>query len=86
MPIFESDTDTTHLTNIENCLIAFATGDMLRFLRRYPQADSHFAEGQALLEQLKRIETVQMAHRQRIVPDENFYQHTRGFNWDKNTL
>lgn len=53
-----------------NALLAFAQGDMLQHMFQYGMAKECFSEGEALLEQLKRVETVQQAHRQRIIPSD----------------
>ena len=68
VPTFSSDNDAPGLSGLTNCLIAFAQGDMLQRERQYAKAQALFGEGTLLLDQLKRQETVQMAHTQQIVP------------------
>lgn len=65
----DGDADTPALRGVENCLLALVQGDMLERARRYGQAQAKFAEGQALLDQLKRMAVVQESNRQQIVPE-----------------
>lgn len=67
---FDDDNDEPGITGIENCLIAFATGDMLQRERQYSKAQILFQEGVELLNQLKRVEVVQQAHHTRIIPED----------------
>lgn len=76
-PTFTNDNDDPGLTGIDNCLIAFAQADMLERERQYSKAQVCMQEGQALLAQLKRVETVQQAHNQRFVPE-----HGYGDDWN----
>jgi hypothetical protein len=68
LPKFEDNTDEFALTGADNALLAFAQGDMLQRERYYAKAQVCYTEGGLLLEQLKRVETVQQAHNKRIVP------------------
>jgi hypothetical protein len=68
LPGFEEDTDEFALTGADNALLAFDQGDMLQRERYYAKAQVCNTEGGLLLEQLKRVETVQQAHNKRIVP------------------
>jgi hypothetical protein len=81
-PAFDN-LDKPGLNGSENCLIAFAQGDMLERERQYAKATAKFQEGVLLLDQLKRVETVQQAHNTRIIPeggygDDDWNQGTRG--------
>lgn len=68
-PQFSADTDEPGISGMENCLIAFGLADMLERDESYGEAREKFQEAMELLEQLKRIETVQQAHNQRITPE-----------------
>lgn len=68
VPLAE-DNESPALLNLDNVLLALAHGDMLERERQYAKAGVKFQEGLALLEQFKRIETVQQAHRQRLLPE-----------------
>jgi hypothetical protein len=68
-------TEIPAIRNLDNCLIAFAMGDM--FVRaRFPaeEAQPHFQEGEMLLKELALLETVQAAHYSTIEPDSGFGQ------------
>jgi hypothetical protein len=58
--------------NSENCLLAFARGDLLRRGGENGAAQLAYQEAAALLQQLKDVEAVQAAHNQRIIPDEGY--------------
>lgn len=64
-----SDTATPVLRNIDNALIAYATGDMLERQRQYGKAQAKFSEGASLLQEMIAIETSQGANVPRIIPD-----------------
>lgn len=64
-----ADADAPQLRGIENALLALVQGDMLERQRRYGQAQAKFAEGMALLDQLKRTEVMQEANLTRILPE-----------------
>lgn len=64
-----NDNDSPTLQGIENCLMAFAQGDMLQRSRQYGKAQLVAQEAIALLTQFKAVETVQQAHRQQIIPE-----------------
>lgn len=76
-PQFVNDTDEPQLTNVENCLIAFAHADMLVRGRQYGKASAKAQEASSLLDQLKRIETLQQAHEQHLVPEVGYMD-----DWD----
>jgi hypothetical protein len=71
-PTFTDDMDEPGISGSENCLIGFAQGDMLQRERQYGKAKEQFEEGMLLLDQLKRVETVQQAHNARIIPEGGF--------------
>lgn len=71
-PLFTGDSDEPGISGSENCLISFAQGDMLQRERQYGKAQELFQEGAMLLDQLKRVETVQQAHNARIIPEGGF--------------
>lgn len=84
-PSFTEDLDEPGLSGIENCLIAFAQGDMLQRARQYAKAQAMFQEATLLLQQLKSVEVVQQAHHSRIVPEhgygDDFTDRIHGFSW-----
>jgi hypothetical protein len=51
--------DTPSIRNIDNCLIAFATGDMLQYTRQYGKAKELIDEASAHLEVMRKIEREQ---------------------------
>lgn len=65
-------TQEPFLPNSENVLLAFTRGDMLRRGGENGAANLAFAEGTALLDQLKSIEAVQAANNTRIIPDSGY--------------
>lgn len=54
-----TDSTSSIIRNIDNALIAYATGDMLERQRQYAKAQSKFQEASTLLEAAKAIETGQ---------------------------
>jgi hypothetical protein len=68
-PPLSSDYDTTMLTGVDNCLIAFAQADLLEKMRQYGKATAKTTEGMALLEQLKRGNLYQQARATRVIPE-----------------
>lgn len=64
------DHDTTGLRGGDNCLVAFVLADLLQEGRQFAKAQLVTQEAMALLDQLKRVETVQEAFRPRLVPAE----------------
>lgn len=73
MPTFTADGDLPAINGSENLLLALAQADMLQRERQYGKAEA-VMQGEALplLDQLKRIETVQQAHRVRLIPDQGY--------------
>lgn len=80
-PTFSGDNDEPAFPALTNCLIAFVHADMLQRSRRYGQAKEIQAEAVALLDQLKKIETVHQAHNVTIQPAQGYvseYQFNSG--------
>lgn len=63
------DSDEPAIRGADNCLMAFAQGDMLQRSRQYGKAQLVAQEAVGLLDQLKRIEVVQEAQTQQIIPE-----------------
>lgn len=63
------DSDTPILRNVDNALIAYATGDMLERQRKRGAAQVKFQEASALLGAMVRQETEQSGNLPRIIPD-----------------
>ncbi len=57
------------IRNLDNCLIALASGVMLKRARQYAKAAAETQEGGVLLTELAKLETVQAANNSRIIPD-----------------
>lgn len=66
------DGDELALSGSDQCIVAFATADMLQRQRQYGKAKAVQQEALTLLVQLKQQETMQMAHRSRIIPDDTW--------------
>src|SRR5436190_5421204 len=58
-PGLSNDSDESLLRNCDNCIIAYAMGDMLERQRQYGKAQSKFTEAGALLEEAKKVEQEQ---------------------------
>lgn len=71
-PGLADDSDEPVIQGIENCLLAFAQGDMLQKERQYNKANLCYTEAVALLERLKAIEVVQEANNKRFIPDDGY--------------
>jgi len=84
-PSFTADNDEPGISGMENCLIAFALGDMLERDESYTEASAKFEEAMELLKQLKKIEVAQQAHNCRVIPEsgygDDFFETPRGFNF-----
>jgi len=65
----EEDGDTPELRNIDNCLLAFAQGDMWERARQLGKANAKFTEATALLGQLKSMHVWQEHTQIRLVPE-----------------
>ncbi len=56
------DEEEPEIRNIDPCLIAFSSYDLLCYARRYGDAQPYLVEGTALLGELARLETMQAAN------------------------
>lgn len=63
------DQEEPEIRNLENCLIAFALGDLWARRRQMGKANQFYQEGTALLKELAKLETMQAAHNSRFIPD-----------------
>jgi hypothetical protein len=66
------DSEEPAIKNLDNCLIAFACGDMLKRMRQFGKAQVEYQEGAMLLQELAKLETMQAANNSRIIPDGGF--------------
>lgn len=66
---FASDEDGPMLRGSDNCLIAYATGDMLERGRQYGKAQLKFQEGGAMLQQMISVDVAQSAGVMRLIPE-----------------
>lgn len=64
----DDDNAETEVRGVDNCLMAFAQGDMLERARQYGKAQAVAQEAVALLRQLKTVAVVQEETTQQIVP------------------
>lgn len=62
-------TEEPGLRNLDNCLIAFAMGDMLKRSRQFGKAQGQYQEAAALLTELAKIETIQAANNVQFKPE-----------------
>lgn len=62
-------TEVPAIRNLDNCLIAFAMGDMLERARQFGKAQAQYQEAAALLSELAKIETIQAANNTQFVPE-----------------
>jgi hypothetical protein len=65
---FDQDGASPELAGVDNCLLAFAHGDMLQRARAYAKAELMYAQGVKLLADLRLEATVQEQSEQRIIP------------------
>jgi len=70
---FATDEDGPLLRGSDNCLIAYATGDMLERGRQYGKASMKFQEAGALLQQMISVDQAQSAGLMRIIPEAGVY-------------
>jgi hypothetical protein len=68
----DDDLQEQTVRNSENCLIAYARGDLLRRGGENGAAQLAYQEAAGLLQQLKDVEAVQAANNQRIIPDAGY--------------
>lgn len=66
------DTEVPAIRNLDNCLIAFALGDMMQRGRHFAKAKDQYQEGAILLKELALLEALQAAHCSSIEPDSGF--------------
>jgi hypothetical protein len=66
---FATDDDGPMLRAADNCLIAFATADMLERGRQYGKAQMKLQEAGALLQQMISVDQAQSAGVMRLIPD-----------------
>lgn len=57
------------LRNLDNCLISFASGDLLIRERHYAKAASEYQQGEALLKELASMQTIQQANHVQFQPE-----------------
>lgn len=63
------DTDEPQLNGVDQALLAYTHGDVLRWLRQFSKAQMLFEEGRAHIDQMIQIDEQQAAKSQRLVPD-----------------
>lgn len=66
---FEDDYAGPMIRGSENCLIAYATGDMLERGRQFGKAQAKFQEGSAMLVQMVSVDQAQSAGVMRLIPE-----------------
>ncbi len=66
------DQEEPEIKNLDNCLIAFAMGDMLKRARQFGKAQAELQEGALLLQELAKLEVLQAAHNSRFIPSDGF--------------
>lgn len=64
-----SDSPSTFIRNIDNCLVAYSQGDMLQRMRQYGKAQQLYQEAASLLEVMRGVENQQAARQWIIIPD-----------------
>ena len=62
-------TEKPLIKNLDNCLIAFGTADLLQRARQFGKAAQQMQEGAALLAELAKLEVLQATNNSRFVPD-----------------
>lgn len=66
---YEDDAAEPMIRGSDNCLIAYATGDMLERGRQYGKAQLKFQEGGAMLQQMISVDVAQSAGVMRLIPE-----------------
>lgn len=80
-PELTLDASEPTLNGVDQALIAYTFGDMLRFNRQFAKADSLFAEGKAHVDQMIQIDEQQAAGSQRLVPDDGGNHYAGWIPW-----
>lgn len=62
-------TEVPAIRNLDNCLIAFAMGDMLKRARQFGKAETEYGEATKLLDELAKLETIQAANYAQFIPE-----------------
>ena len=70
-PELTTDSSNPTLNGVDQALIAYTFGDMLRFNRQFAKANELYAEGKAHVDQMIQIDEQQAARSQRLTPDGN---------------
>lgn len=63
------DQEEPLIKNLDNCLMAFALGDLWARRRQMGKANMCYQEGAMLLQELAKLETIQAANNSRFIPD-----------------
>jgi hypothetical protein len=66
------DQQVPALRNLDNCLIAFAMGDLLLRARQYAKSAQQMQEGAVMLSELAKLETIQAANHATLEPASGF--------------
>jgi hypothetical protein len=74
-----SDSPSTYVRGIDNCLCAYTQGDMLQRLRQYTKANALYQEAGALLQEMRDVENKQAEKQVVITPDVEPYYDPRGY-------
>jgi len=81
------DQEVPAIKNLDNVLIAFTLGDMLRYARQYGKSQQLYTEGAALLRELALLEVVQGANNTRIIPESGYgdpyFNAGRGYGFEQ---
>lgn len=81
------DQEVPAIKNLDNVLIAFTLGDMLRYARQYGKSQQLYTEGAALLRELALLEVVQGANNTRIIPESGYgdpyFSAGRGYGFEQ---
>lgn len=72
-PELTTDASTPIFNGVDQALIAYTFGDMLRYNRQFAKANELYAEGKAHVDQMIQIDTQQAARSQRLTPDGTDY-------------
>lgn len=72
--------ETPLIKNLDNCLIAFATAEMLERDRQYAKAQAKNSEAVTLLKELSSLEAVQAANHEQFKPDNGYGERLTGPN------